>query len=85
MKKIRSFLIFRIGLTKESERTSQKNIADDLFKLTIEKNNLLTGGHGIGRAEASFIELEHGAVDMVVISKIKKLFLMQIVFLRKEF
>ena len=47
---------------------------NDLFKLAIEKNGTLTGEHGIGLAKAPFMKLEHDAVAMGVMSKIKKLF-----------
>ena len=47
---------------------------NDLFRLAVEKNGTLTGEHGIGLAKAPFMKLEHDAVAMKVMGRLKKLF-----------
>jgi len=61
------------GRDPEQSARAEKAV-NDLFNLAIEKNGTLTGEHGIGLAKAPFMQLEHDAVAMGVMSKIKKLF-----------
>ena len=61
------------GRDPEQAARAEKAV-NDLFELAIEKNGTLTGEHGIGLAKAPFMKLEHDAVAMGVMSKIKKLF-----------
>ena len=56
----------------EADR-AQKAV-NDLFAMAVEKNGTLTGEHGIGLAKAPFMKLEHDAVAMKVMSKLKRLF-----------
>jgi glycolate oxidase len=61
------------GRDPEQAARAEKAV-NDLFRLAIEKNGTLTGEHGIGLAKAPFMKLEHDAVAMKVMSKLKKLF-----------
>ena len=61
------------GRDPEEAARAEKAV-NDLFALAIEKEGTLTGEHGIGLAKAPFMKLEHDAVAMGVMSKIKKLF-----------
>ncbi|MBW1780177.1 MAG: FAD-binding protein [Deltaproteobacteria bacterium] len=47
---------------------------DEIFRFTCQLGGTLTGEHGIGLSKAPFMALEHDAVEMDVMGKIKKLF-----------
>jgi len=49
-----------------------ERVESDLFRLAISLNGTLTGEHGIGLSKADYMTLEHDAVEMDLMQKIKK-------------
>jgi glycolate oxidase len=61
------------GYDEDQVRRMEKACAD-LFKLCVDLDGTLTGEHGIGLSKAPYMHLEHDAVAMEMMGKIKKLF-----------
>jgi glycolate oxidase len=49
-----------------------ERVEEDLFRLAVSLNGTLTGEHGIGLSKANYMMLEHDAVEMAVMQRIKK-------------
>jgi glycolate oxidase len=49
-----------------------ERVEEDLFRLAISLNGTLTGEHGIGLSKANYMTLEHDAVEMAVMQKVKR-------------
>jgi glycolate oxidase len=59
----------------DPDQARRVNLAvDEIFRLTCDLGGTLTGEHGIGLSKAPFMTLEHDAVEMDLMSQIKRLF-----------
>lgn len=61
------------GYDEDQVQRMEKACAD-LFKLCVDLDGTLSGEHGIGLSKAPYMHLEHDAVAMEMMGKIKKLF-----------
>jgi glycolate oxidase len=57
----------------DSEQVEKmERIEEDIFRLAISLKGTLTGEHGIGLSKASYMGLEHDAVEMALMRQIKR-------------